>query len=210
MTAGVLGGQQHSLRCPLSYSAKLQAPAGALQLSKLVHLRQQLPARASDSAHLQRGLSIFQQTARQQTFPRSRRQVVSPAAISADAGIPVVASQQAGAEPVQSRGLGSLTSRILSGSVLGLAGGLIILAGGWVFTVATCLVAYQATQEFYGFITSKVLLYTGFNMYTKEWNSRCPARCTCLLPCCMRAHTSSCSAALADIAGEAVQASANI
>ncbi|CAL5219137.1 g913 [Coccomyxa viridis] len=76
-------------------------------------------------------------------------------AISADAGIPVVASQQAGAEPVQSRGLGSLTSRILSGSVLGLAGGLIILAGGWVFTVATCLVAYQATQEFYGFITSK-------------------------------------------------------
>ena len=49
--------------------------------------------------------------------------MVAPAAISADAGIPVVASQQAGAEPVQSRGLGSLTSRILSGSVLGLAGG---------------------------------------------------------------------------------------
>lgn len=174
MTAGVLGGQQHSLRCPLSYSAKLQAPAGALQLRKLVHLRQQLPARASDSAHLQRGLSIFQQTARQQTFPRSRRQVVSPAAISADAGIPVVASQQAGAEPVHSRGLGSLTSRILSGSVLGLAGGLIILAGGWVFTVATCLVAYQATQEFYGFITSKVLCPGMFRMYTKGKNTRYP------------------------------------
>ncbi|KAK9909078.1 hypothetical protein WJX75_006881 [Coccomyxa subellipsoidea] len=75
--------------------------------------------------------------------------------IHKNAGIPVVAPQQAEAEPVQSRGLGSLTSRIVSGSILGLGGGLIILAGGWVFTVATCLVAYQATQEFYGFVTSK-------------------------------------------------------
>ena len=156
MTAGVLGGQQHSCICPLAQLRDTQAPSASSQLRRPVYQRQQLPARASDSLHLQQGLSIFQQKAHQQTFPRSRRRVIAPAAISADAGIPVVASQQAGAEPVQSRGLGSLTSRILSGSVLGLAGGLIILAGGWVFTVATCLVAYQATQEFYGFITSKV------------------------------------------------------
>ena len=86
------------------------------------------------------------------------RTVLRPAAISADAGIPIVASQQADTEPAQSRGLGHVTNRILFGSVLGLGGGLIILAGGWWFTAATCLVAYQATQEFYGFITSKVCL----------------------------------------------------
>jgi hypothetical protein len=157
MIGSVLGGRHHSLACPLSYHRHCQAPVSRLQLRKhSFRPQQELASTCSDSARLQRGASIFQQTARQQTFPRSRRRVVSPAAISADAGIPVVASQQAGAEPVQSRGLGSLTSRILSGSVLGLAGGLIILAGGWVFTAATCLVAYQATQEFYGFITSKV------------------------------------------------------
>ena len=81
-----------------------------------------------------------QQTPASQSLPRSRQ------------------AQRA----VQSRGLGSLTSRILSGSVLGLGGGLIILAGGWVFTTATCLVAYQATQEFYGFITSKVGLWSAY------------------------------------------------
>ena len=155
MTAGVLGGQQHSRSCSLTHFRDSQASAALSHLKRPGYLRQ-LPARASDSVHLQQRLSIFQQTAHQQTYPRSRRRIIAPAAISADAGIPVVASQQAGAEPVQSRGLGSLTSRILSGSVLGLGGGLIILAGGWVFTIATCLVAYQATQEFYGFITSKV------------------------------------------------------
>ncbi|KAK9822181.1 hypothetical protein WJX81_007282 [Elliptochloris bilobata] len=38
---------------------------------------------------------------------------------------------------------------------MGGAGAAIILAGGWVFTVVTCLVVYQASQEFYGFVTSK-------------------------------------------------------
>ena len=176
MTAGVLGGQQHSWSCPLTHFRDSQASAAISHLKTLGHLRQ-LPARASDSAHLQQRLSIFRQTAHQQTFPRTRRRVIAPAAISADAGIPVVASQQAGAEPVQSRGLGSLTSRILSGSVLGLGGGLIILAGGWVFTIATCLVAYQATQEFYGFITSKVGLRTAYRAAHDKQPSGQPMLC---------------------------------
>lgn len=97
-----------------------------------------------------------------QSFSHRQRAVLRPAAISADAGIPIAAQHygEGGAEPAQSRGLGSLTSRILYGSVLGLGGGLLILAGGWWFTAATCLVSYQATQEFYGFITSKASLCT--------------------------------------------------
>ena len=92
-----------------------------------------------------------------QSYSHRQRAVLRPAAISADAGIPIAAQHygEGDAEPAQSRGLGSLTSRILYGSVLGLGGGLLILAGGWWFTAATCLVSYQATQEFYGFITSK-------------------------------------------------------
>ena len=161
MTASVLGGQHHPLLCPLSHNRSSQCIAATFQPQKLSVQRQQLARVSPDITRSQRGPSNFEQTAvQQQKSLCSRRRVVSPAAISADAGIPVVASQQAGAEPVQSRGLGSLTSRILSGSVLGLSGGLIILAGGWVFTAATCLVAYQATQEFYGFITSKVSPWT--------------------------------------------------
>lgn len=117
--------------------------------------RQHLRGTCSRSASLQGWPSLARQTGRQQAFLHRRRASVRPAAISADAGIPVLAAQQAETQPVETRGLGSLTSRILSGSVLGLAGGLIILAGGWIFTIATCLVAYQATQEYYGFITSK-------------------------------------------------------
>ena len=103
--------------------------------------------------------------------------MLRPAAISADAGIPIVASQQADTEPAQSRGLGHVTNRILFGSVLGLGGGLIILAGGWWFTAATCLVAYQATQEFYGFITSKVRLPFINNLQRAGWPQRRVSRC---------------------------------
>ena len=53
--------------------------------------------------------------------------------------------------------LSRLTTRILFGTLMGGAGAGIILAGGWVFTAVICLVVYQASQEFYGFVTSKVL-----------------------------------------------------
>jgi hypothetical protein len=51
--------------------------------------------------------------------------------------------------------LSGLTARVIFGVLLGAAGAAVILAGGWVFTAATCLVVYQASQEFYGFVTSK-------------------------------------------------------
>ena len=53
--------------------------------------------------------------------------------------------------------LSRLTTRILFGTLMGGAGAGIILAGGWVFTAVICLVVYQASQEFYGFVTSKVI-----------------------------------------------------
>lgn len=49
----------------------------------------------------------------------------------------------------------SLPARALFGSLLGLAGALIILTGGWAYTAAISLIVYQVCQEFQGFLTSK-------------------------------------------------------
>lgn len=49
----------------------------------------------------------------------------------------------------------SLWQRIVSSTVLGLLGAVIIVAGGWPYCLTACLVAYQASQEFFGFVTSK-------------------------------------------------------
>lgn len=49
----------------------------------------------------------------------------------------------------------SLPARALFGSLLGITGGCVIMTGGWVYTVSTCLIVYQVCQEFQGFLTSK-------------------------------------------------------
>lgn len=152
MTTSVVGGI-HNIKGSRSSRILLASERpGTLHTCNGSRTVRQRFGTCSQRSVLQSRPSFPRQTQQQQLLPHDRKRAVRPAAISADAGIPVVAAE---AKPVQSRGLGSLTSRIVSGSILGLGGGLIILAGGWIFTVATCLVAYQATQEFYGFITSK-------------------------------------------------------
>lgn len=71
---------------------------------------------------------------------------------STDTGLPDLPLPEI---PVEGKGLGSLALRVIFGSVLGAAGAVLITAGGWLFTSAVCLVAYQATQEFFGFMNSK-------------------------------------------------------
>lgn len=94
---------------------------------------------------------------RQQTY-RTRRTQAAAASTSANAstgassGLPEIPLPDL---PVRGKGLGSLALRVIFGTVLGLLGAVVITTGGWIFTGAVCLVAYQATQEFFGFITSK-------------------------------------------------------
>ena len=96
-------------------------------------------------------------SSRQQSY-RSRRTQTAAASTSANAstgaasGLPEIPLPDL---PVRGKGLGSLALRVIFGTVLGLLGAVVITTGGWIFTGAVCLVAYQATQEFYGFITSK-------------------------------------------------------
>lgn len=72
--------------------------------------------------------------------------------VSTDTGLPDLPLPEI---PVKGKGLGSLALRVIFGTVLGAAGAVVITAGGWFFTSAVCLVAYQATQEFFGFMNSK-------------------------------------------------------
>mmetsp|Transcript_21659 Transcript_21659/g.60197 ORF Transcript_21659/g.60197 Transcript_21659/m.60197 type:complete len:404 (-) Transcript_21659:566-1777(-) len=57
--------------------------------------------------------------------------------------------------PAKSSGLKGLAKRALSGLVLGLSGGAVLVAGGLPCTVMVSLVCYQAAQEYFGFVTSK-------------------------------------------------------
>lgn len=59
------------------------------------------------------------------------------------------------ASPLQSPVSAGLANRVVFGVLLGGAGALVILAGGWIFATVCCLAVYQASQEYYGFITSQ-------------------------------------------------------
>lgn len=55
----------------------------------------------------------------------------------------------------KSKGMGSFAKRVLFGLILGGTGGSVLIAGGFPWACLVSLVAYQASQEYFGFITSK-------------------------------------------------------
>lgn len=55
----------------------------------------------------------------------------------------------------RSKGLSGLAARVIFGSALALVGSLVILTGGWCYVLCACFIAYQASQEYFGFLTSK-------------------------------------------------------
>lgn len=65
-------------------------------------------------------------------------------------------SPAAAAAAVQSKGWSGLAVRVVFGTALGVAGALVILTGGWSYMISACFVAYQASREYFGFLTSKV------------------------------------------------------
>ena len=50
----------------------------------------------------------------------------------------------------QGKSLGSLALRVIFGTALGAVGLVVITGGGWTFTLAVCLIVYQATQVRHG------------------------------------------------------------
>ena len=75
--------------------------------------------------------------------------IVGPSA----APSPVVAPVEIPALP--RKGLTGLAARIVFGLLLGVSGAVVILTGGYFYMGIACLVAYQASQEYFGFVTSK-------------------------------------------------------
>ena len=52
------------------------------------------------------------------------------------------------------KGLSSLAKRAIFGTLLGGAGAVVIVLGGWAFAAVTCLVAFQCSQEFLGMVNA--------------------------------------------------------
>jgi hypothetical protein len=59
------------------------------------------------------------------------------------------------AAPATKKGGSSLGKRALFGTILGVSGAGVIVAGGWIYAVVTCLVAYQCSKEFIGLVNAK-------------------------------------------------------
>ena len=53
------------------------------------------------------------------------------------------------------RGLSSLAKRAIFGTILGLSGAVVIIAGGWLYGLVACLAAYQCSKEFTGMVNAK-------------------------------------------------------
>jgi phosphatidate cytidylyltransferase len=53
--------------------------------------------------------------------------------------------------------MSSLAKRAVFGTLLGVTGAAVIVAGGWVYMMVTCLVAYQCSQEFIGLVMAQGL-----------------------------------------------------
>lgn len=140
-------------RSTLLDSGLLCRPGSPVSTSSL-RGQQEAQAEASTS-----GRTFWQCSSSNKEHPlRTRRTQTAAASTSADAstgaasGLPDLPLPDL---PVRGKGLGSLALRVIFGTVLGLLGAVVITSGGWIFTGAVCLVAYQATQEFFGFMTSK-------------------------------------------------------
>lgn len=64
-------------------------------------------------------------------------------------------ANQAETPEIKSPGMSSLAKRAIFGTLLGGAGAVVIVLGGWVFAAVACLVAYQCSQEFIGLVNAK-------------------------------------------------------
>ena len=63
--------------------------------------------------------------------------------------------QQQAATPEPKKPSGNFIKRVIAGVVLGLGGAAVVAVGNLPYLLVAMLVVYQATQEYYGFITSK-------------------------------------------------------
>jgi len=140
--------RQHGAHCP----PLLASPATCRRTQLRWQLR--LPPQAIAASRAGR---IYQR--------HRRRRAESPDAAKVSAGADFSQADIVGPSPVVApvaplpalprKGLTGLAARIVFGVLLGVFGAIVILTGGWFYMAIACLVAYQASQEYFGFVTSK-------------------------------------------------------
>ena len=146
--------RQHGAHCP----PQLASPATRRRTQLRWQLR--LPPQAIAASRAGR---IYQR--------HRRRRAESPDAAKVSAGADFSQADIVGPSPVVApvaplpalprKGLTGLAARVVFGVLLGVSGAIVILTGGWFYMAIACLVAYQASQEYFGFVTSKVCSQSG-------------------------------------------------
>ena len=145
--------RQHGAQCPPLHSTSLAArrrpglrwlrlppqATAAPRAGRLYQRHRRRRAESPDAAKVSAGADF------------SPADIVGPSA----APSPVVAPV-APLPALPRKGLTGLAARIVFGLLLGVSGAIVILTGGWFYMAIACLVAYQASQEYFGFVTSKV------------------------------------------------------
>lgn len=84
-----------------------------------------------------------------------QQQSSTSSATSSPGTSPSDAAQPAAPPKTAAQKAGNFANRVFFGITLGLGGAAMIISGGYAFLALLVFVAYQATQEYYGFITSK-------------------------------------------------------
>jgi phosphatidate cytidylyltransferase len=74
---------------------------------------------------------------------------------TAAAAAPAAAAAAAAADAAGKKPSSNFAKRVVFGLILGLGGAAVVAAGGVPYLLVALLVVYQATQEYFGFITSK-------------------------------------------------------
>jgi hypothetical protein len=138
------------------------------------------------SPSYQPALLTRQQQQQQQLQRRQQqRHVVASAGFSAAASQPhdsanPPAAAAAAAAAVPKKGSSSLAKRAVFGTILGLAGAVVIVTGGWLYAIVTCLVAYQASQELIGMLGAKGIAERGMKPPSPVINSVTSLLCVLL------------------------------
>lgn len=86
---------------------------------------------------------------------RSRLTVNVSASLSGDNSESNANAEVEATKGSEKKVMSSLAKRAIFGTILGTAGAVVIVLGGWTFAAAASLVAYQCSQEFIGLVNAK-------------------------------------------------------
>lgn len=153
------GRQLHAVPGRLRAQALSRAPLGVHTAARPVLRRW---AAANGNAQSQPAISLGSEASAVQEPGMSTNGQLGPSAVSsaaaAVAGVDAAAAVAAAADaeqPQEKKKSSNFVNRVIFGIILGFGGAAVVFAGNMPYLGAALFVVYQATQEFFGMLTSK-------------------------------------------------------